>query len=350
MSTFDCHKDMEAFHAECVTLSSDDQTVMRKRRDAGRVRLKTGLEADGHAQPRETGSQGSYAMRTMTQDPEQDYDIDDGAYFKSSDLIDTNKVPLTPRAARERVRTALKQDNRLKHPAESKTNCVRQRYPEGYHIDIPVYRISISKDADGKDVDTFEHASGDVWIKSDARAVTRWFNNLVGTLNTGESDGSQMRRIIKLTKKQARSRMDWKQKTTSGICMTKLIVDHFVANPTREDECLLLTWRAVAAKLNSSLRIQHPIPGIKDLASNFDPKVAFFRDRLNDALTTLAVLEDPKCTQVKARRAWGEVFNTSFFGERPTDDESDGSAGRVAPFEVLSSSSVRRDDGERRFG
>ena len=28
-----------------------------------------------------------------------------------------------------------------KHDAEVHKNCVRQAYPEGYHIDIPVYRI-----------------------------------------------------------------------------------------------------------------------------------------------------------------------------------------------------------------
>src|SRR5690606_2119102 len=120
---------------------------------------------------------------------------------------------LTPLAARQRVCKALKQDDRLKHDAVVKTNCVRQPYPEGYHIDIPVYRITDVEDTSGDTIDQYELASGDNWVFSDARAVTRWFNNLVGELNAGESDGSQMRRVTKLTKRFARSRNSWKSKT-----------------------------------------------------------------------------------------------------------------------------------------
>jgi len=74
---------------------------------------------------------------------------------------------------------------------------VRQAYPEGYHIDIPVYRIVTSTDTDGKTVTDYELASEDTWTKSDARGVTRWCNNIVGDLNAGEADGNQMRRVTR---------------------------------------------------------------------------------------------------------------------------------------------------------
>lgn len=132
---------------------------------------------------------------------------------------------------------ALKWDGRLKQAALVMRNCVRQPYPAGYHIDVPVYRIVITQDKDGEKGEYCELASGDAWVRSDARAVTRWYNGLVGELNAGESDGSQMRRITKLTKKFAR-RQAWKQKTTSGITISKLVVDHFVARQDRDDEAL----------------------------------------------------------------------------------------------------------------
>ena len=64
-------------------------------------------------------------MRTMVQDADNDYDIDDGAYFKKDNLKDANGNQLTPYAARLRVCNALKQDDRLKHDAEIHKNCVR---------------------------------------------------------------------------------------------------------------------------------------------------------------------------------------------------------------------------------
>lgn len=75
---------------------------------------------------------------------------------------------------------------------------MRQKYPEGYHIDIPVYRIVRSKDASGNEVVEYELASGDNWVKSDARKVTRWYNDAVGTeLKAGDADTSQLRQVDK---------------------------------------------------------------------------------------------------------------------------------------------------------
>ena len=185
MTTVDCSSDMSKYHKEKVTLKRADQDDMRCRRDAGRTRLENGLQRDGHALPKETASQGSYAMRTMVQDPECDYDIDDGAYFKKHDLKDAYGNELTPYLARLRVCNALKQDGRLKHEAEVHNNCVRQTYPEGYHIDVPVYRIVTSTDEGGDTITEYELASKDAWCKSDARGVTRWFAGIVGDLYGG---------------------------------------------------------------------------------------------------------------------------------------------------------------------
>jgi hypothetical protein len=353
VSVIDCSNEMSAFHADEVTLGKPQQDVMRGRRDNGRTRLEKGLERDDYAPPK-MHSQGSYAMRTMAQDPQNDYDIDDGAYFWREDLKDAQGNDLGPLAARERVCKALRQDERLAYNATVKTNCVRQVYPEGYHIDIPVYRITESTDWSGKTTEKYEHASGDSWVASDARAVTRWFNDLVGDLNAGESDGSQMRRITRLTKKFARSRKPWKSQTTTGICMTKLVVDHFVSHE-REDVALRETWKNIHAALQWSSRVDHPVVPGAALAQAGDAKLAFFKDRLGEALKSLEVLDDKECTRKKARRTWDDVFNTSFFSDRPDQDDGNtggdggGGKGRSA-FGTVSGGVERRDDGGRRFG
>lgn len=349
MTILNCHDEMMGYHNDEVTLDQTDQSEMRTRRDAGRTRLTKGLERDGHPLPKEQASQGSYAMRTMHQDEQLDYDIDDGVYFEKVSLKDAAEQPLTPYAARERVCNALQQDERLKHPAEIKENCVRQRYPEGYHIDVPVYRISSEQNSQGDEVVVYEHASGNEWVKSDARAVTRWFNGYVGELNAGQPDGSQLRRITKLTKKQARSKIDWKSKTTSGICMTKLVVDYFVACTGRDDEALYETWKAIHRALSSSQKVRHPVLD-KNLAEEGDPEVLFFRDRLGEAIKALEPLSKSGGTRADALKIWDGIFNTTHFSEQATEEDSKSSASKRAPFVTTSSGAARRDDGDRKFG
>lgn len=320
MTTVDCNKEMKGYHADEVNLSNSDQTEMRNRRNSGRTRLKNGLTKAGFPSPKEFSSQGSYAMRTMVQDDACDYDIDDGVYFDKEDLKDADGDYLGARDARTRVRNALK-DDRLAYDAVVKTNCVRQQYPDGYHIDIPVYRTIRSKDIWGNEVVEYELASDDDWVKSDARKVTRWYTDAVGfELKAGESDTSQLRRITKLTKKMARSRVAWKRKTTSGICISKLVVDHFVARPGRDDDALHATWKAINVQLLLSERIRHPVYTDMNLAEKGDQCVGFFRDCLDDALETLKILDEYDCTRNKAGDAWDTVFNTDYFSVQISKD------------------------------
>lgn len=348
MADIDCDSEMTNFHREKVTLGLKQQQQMRVNRNAGRTRLENGLTDAGKPLPKEVHSQGSYQMRTMVQDDKNDYDIDDGAYFAYADLKDDNGNALTPLAARERVCDALKWDGRLKKEAEVKRNCVRQKYAEGHHIDVPVYRIVTTKNDEDEIMEHYELAGGDDWVMSDARAVTSWFNSKVGTLNEGETDGSQMRRLAKLTKKFAR-RQNWKKKTTSGICITKLVVDHFKASSNRDDKALRDTWKAIYSTLQVSTAIEHPVLA-SELASNGDSQVSFFRDCLNDALKELEVLDKNDCTRELAREAWDKVFDTDFFSKQPDNSDDGGGGSKGAAMAVTSVQTARRNDGGGRFG
>jgi hypothetical protein len=342
---YDCSKDMTAFHNEKVTLPGDDRVEMRERRNNGRTRLDKGLERDGHELPN-CHSQGSYAMHTMVQDDASDYDIDDGAYFSHKALQDNGR-DLTPAEAKERVRAALTQDNRLAYEAEIHHNCVRQPYPAGYHIDIPVYRINKDSNGTGSG-ETYELAASDGWTPSDAREVTRWFKKAVK--DAGEH-GRQLRWLTRLTKSFARSRTEWKKDTGSGITLTRLVVDAFKAVAGRDDEALRNTWQAISDRLEKSLVVEHPVND-GNLADDDDDKVAFFRDRLAEALETLKVLDDNP-TRGEARKAWDEVFNTTFFSRQPTTttgssgDSGDGSGKR---FKVDETARDKREDGGGMYG
>lgn len=105
---YDCNDDVLAFHNEKVTLSQPLRTAMRDRRNANRKRLKDRLKEKGLPLPQEFIKQGSYAMLSMVQDDDNDYDIDDGVYFAEEDLKDKDGNPLSPKATREFVCDALR--------------------------------------------------------------------------------------------------------------------------------------------------------------------------------------------------------------------------------------------------
>ena len=108
---------------------------------------------------------------------------------------------------------------------------------------------------------------------------------------------------------------------TSGIVITKLVVDHFVPSEGRDDEALLETWKAVRDQLKKSTQVAHPV-NASNLAEEGNAKVTFFKDKLDWALGELAVLENG-CTRSEARQAWDSVFDTDYFENLPEPKEED---------------------------
>lgn len=307
---FDCSKDVPAFHDEKVTLPQDERNEMRKRRDANRERLKTRLKDAGKPVPHEFIKQGSYAMRTMVQDPDKDYDIDDGVYFTQASLNKDDGADMTPREAKEMVRDAL-EDKRFDKKPEIKKSCVRVYYAAGYHVDMPVYRIRAS---DGK----FELASDDGWTVSRAADTEDWFNktNKEKSPDAG-TNGGQFRRCVRLMKKFARSRRDWKKDIAAGFTITKLAEECFFANVAREDVALRDCMQRVYDRLLVSLEVQHPVTQGAMLTSGPDDLgTKLLRDKLKDAIEDLKVLDNLNCTATQAAKAWDKVFNTDFFSVR----------------------------------
>lgn len=311
---FNCDSDVRAYHNDEVTLPQSERTNMSDHRDANRDRLKSRITI----QPSKFIKQGSYAMKTMTKDPDNDYDIDDGVYFTHESLQDSDGNDKAPRAARQMVCDVLADDRFNVQPAVRK-NCVRVVYNSGYHVDMPVYRI-ISGD--------YELASGDEWVHSRAADVEDWFNQKNMDLSPDESNGRQFRRIVRILKKFARSRATWKSNIASGFTITKLAADYYVPNAAREDQSLRDTMDAIHNQLCFSLEVEHPVtPGTKLTSGYNDSKTAFLRDKLADALNRLEVLDDEDCTSEQASKAWDFVFNTKFFSDRASASSRAATAG-----------------------
>lgn len=311
----DCSKDVLAYHDDQVTLPQPERTNMRDRRDNNRSRLLKRLEEAGKPCPKEFIKQGSYAMLTMVQDASNDYDIDDGVYFTQSSLKGPNGGDKTARDARQMVCDAL-QDARFTKQPEVRKNCVRVFYNDGYHVDMPVYRIR-------EDDEDYELASGSDWVHSRAADVEDWFNTANRTKSPDENNGRQFRRVVRMLKKFAKSRDSWKSQTACGFAITILTEDRYVAYKDREDIALRDTMQAIYTRLYYNLEVDHPVtPNTKVTKGPDDTKMKFFRERLKEALDNLAVLDDTNCTREQALKAWDKVFNTKFFSNRYEESKS----------------------------
>ena len=99
----DCNNDIRAHHDERVKLPKDKQIELTNRRDANRDRVRAGLERNGDPAPEDFVTQGSRAMGTTTQEPQNQYDIDDGVVFDAAALVGANGAEKAPLDARKLV-------------------------------------------------------------------------------------------------------------------------------------------------------------------------------------------------------------------------------------------------------
>ena len=312
---YNCSEDILAHHNEEVTLPQSERTNMRDRRNANRDRLKKRLRNSNKPSPQEFVKQGSYAMKTMVQYSEKDYDIDDGVYFGKEDLVGERGAEMSGFQARKMIRDAL-DDGSFREPPEVRPNCVRAHYAAGYHVDLPVYRRVTAADAWGNETQYHELASSE-WKRSDARDVTDWFYKENTEKSPDTTNGRQLRRIVRQIKKYARSRPSWTGQILSGFGITVLVTECFCDNATREDTALYETMKAMRDRLNGNLVVYHPITPNETITKGYDDgRVRFLRDRLTEAIDTLAPLFDRDCTRNRALKCWDKVFATTFFSDR----------------------------------
>ena len=307
---FDCAKDIRAYHDQDVTLPKTEQDAMRDRRNSNRSRLRNGLAAAGKPAPLEFVKQGSYAMKTMVRDPDNDYDIDDGVYFRKEDLVGERGAEMTSLQARQMVRDAV-DDGKFKRAPEVRRNCVRVFYVKGYHVDLPVYRRVVNSTVFGDEIH-YELAASSGWKRSDARDVSDWYEDE----RARSTDGVQLRRINRDLKKYARSRYSWRGGILSGFGISVLLTERFRQNE-REDRALYDTMVAIRDRLNWNLQVAHPVtPGDYITSGHDDAQARSFRDKLTEAIDTLQPLFEVDCTRERALKCWDKVFATTFFSER----------------------------------
>lgn len=310
---FNCNTEVCDFHNDEVTLNNTQQSEMRDRRDANRKRLKQGLDKNGDPSSDSHQAQGSYAMHTMVQDENNDYDIDDGVVFLKKDLVGSQGADKTALDARKMVCTAL-DNGSFTTPPQILKNCVRVMYQQGYHVDVPVYRQL--------DDASFELASSD-WKGSSPSKVTAWYNKAVCGKSPDGTHGRQLRRITKHLKIYKNSRSSWKVKMPSGFAISVLVVECYFSDE-RDDVSLHETMKAIINRLNFNLEVSHPVRNEKITKGSDDAQTTFLREKLSDAFKDLDILFDADCTRLQALKAWKSVFNHQFWTTQVNDENTKG--------------------------
>lgn len=320
-----CNNQLTGYEAEEIRMSNDERKDIYSKAVTNRQRVRVGLEYYKDPKPLGFRTQGSYAMRTMIRYRDGDYDVDDGIYFSIESLKDENGNNKEPLAAREMVCKAAA-DKRFNTQPKVRDNCVRIYFNEGYHIDVPVYRQIVEKNPYTDEVTKRQElAAKDTWRESDPLAVTDWFkkaNSKNSSDATASGSDGQLVRIVRLLKAFARSRKIWCNDIATGFSIAKLVVDLFSEDKGRDDRKLRDISKEIVNRLKLSEQIAHPVLN-ENIAEHGDAKVKFFREKLEENLPHLEVLDDAKCTHAQAMSAWDKFFNTEWFSKQPDPDEED---------------------------
>jgi hypothetical protein len=319
---FNCADDVVCYHDDEVTLPGKERTAMRGRRDANRKRVKDGLANGSKPKPREFVSQGSYAMKTMTQHPDNAYDVDDGVYFDAEALKGARGEEMSPLDVRNMIRDAV-DDGSFKTKPEVRAKCVRVHYDDGSHVDIPTYRRKTKTNfSTGAEEEYFELAGAE-WKRSDARDVTAWFDDQNTKQSPDQENGGQLRRITRLMKKFGTSRSSWHSRMAKGFTITALAVECFKPNSSREDQALYDTMKAIRDRLSWNKEVKHPVTPDEMLTTGSDDtKTSFLKAKLDEALEALQVLLRNDCTREQALKAWDKAFNTEYFSAREATEKA----------------------------
>ncbi|MEH6758259.1 MAG: hypothetical protein V7676_12240 [Parasphingorhabdus sp.] len=315
---YDTSKMIKQFLKDHVSLSQSELDDIKSKRDRNLKRVEDGLAENGKPSIVQSINQGSYAMQTMVQTPEQDdsrYDIDLGVSFDSEESK-------TPKTTRGWVKDALAaKASNMKNEPEDKGKCIRIVYADGYQCDFPVFRKITNAD----NTSSYEVALNDDWEPSDPNAINKWFNDRVSTLSPEIEGPYQLRRVVKLIKFYSKT---WQGSSNthypSGLLLTAITVQCFKACADRDDEALYGTLKSISL-INENLPVF--ANGIQISREKDVVRIKRLKDRAVKAIEHLDGLHnDADMDNDEARKCWKKVYKHSFFDPVVNSSETSKSA------------------------
>jgi hypothetical protein len=336
---FDYSYEIEKFWDEKVRMNQNFKEKLFAHRKANRDRLISRLPQKIEGLSISDSSfcpQGSMAMRTIIQTKfsDDEYDIDDGLILKKEELIDNEGNYLGTETIRNIILETLKDDRFVKQP-KLHTNCVRVYYAETdeekHHVDFAIFRRFNTADGVVKEL-----ANKDDWVESNPTQINYWFDTEVILRNANDGRGTQLRKLIQLLKRFARSRQDWD--LPNGLKLTMLAAECQDESNDRIDVAFRKLLCGIEQRLNNNMIIKnlaHPEqPEITKTSA--DPNVVNLLDKVSMAIDKLKDLDEIDCDREKARKIWDWIFKTDgFFESIESDDNGETGIASRTPSKVV---------------
>lgn len=247
--------------------------------------------------------QGSYAMGTMVNPLNGEFDIDDGVYLQHLDTSNKSDWP-TPETVHRWLVQAT--DGHTGQKPIDKRTCVRLRYAGQYHVDLPAYA-----ELNGDYLLAEKGEKG--WHRSDPLALTNCFNACV------KVHGEQLRRIVRYLKAWADFQSRRRGKMSNGLILTVMAANHFYPD-TRDDICFANILRAIANAVTVVFRVYNPVDATEELTLRLtDQQKNIFQEIVSDAAdaATEAIKTDDRH---EASNIWRIQFGDRFPAVRKEDD------------------------------
>ena len=304
---YDLHDLINRFYNDHVRLGTPKREILAENRNVCIDRLKVGLDQLGHSNQFRKLDQGSYAMHTLNQAIQNDYDIDVGLIFDAQDLPDS-----ALNARRQIKAGMIKGGGNFSRPPEAITNAVRVYYSAGHHIDFAIYRAYENEYGS----ELIEHAGSD-WTVRNPNAVTDWFIEQVGCKSpigiSATVKKNQLRRVVRLLKCFARARAG--ENLPGGLVISVLGVECYVPDYTRDDISLWETMERIYSRLLYQTEINHPSAGSPPLTNKkkYVDQVINFRNAIEEALDKIKILRNAKCTEEEALDCMDWMFSHKYW-------------------------------------
>lgn len=307
------------FHNNKVTLTEEQKELMRRRRRSNEDMIKKYIKENDLPQIIKFVKQGSYSMHTMIQSEINTSDIDNGIVFSKIELDNYKKREMTPLEARQMIFDVFAKSNAFKKMPECKKNCVRIFYADGFTIDIPVYRKL-------ENYSEYDLASAE-WKRSNPEGVTEWFNQAVIKYSPDETNGRQMRRVVRLLKFWCKSRASWNM--PSGFILSKLVEEAYISiignsigktkYLNRDDLAFVDTLEHIKRRLYFDKVVKHPvITGDNITKTAADSKLKELERKLIDWLPEINNMNSLNDSII----GWNKFFDTNFFNEFNDDEKN----------------------------
>lgn len=279
-----------------IKLSDHDRAILIAVRDSLRKRMKGNYlviaKKQGTSVELNFQSQGSYVMDTIIKPLNDDFDLDDGVYFQGN--LSSSQRP-SPQKFHDWVIQAIDKDNEYENITDKPT-CVRVRYKQGFHVDLPIYYADNFECPDLADTKRG-------WILSNPVEFIAWFEEKTKSgfqkafiyeallyaepfekwLSDIRKSDCQLRRLVRYMKAWADEK---REEMPCGIIMTILVANNFAVNE-RDDIAFRDTLVNVRNYLNSNgIKCPRPTSPVgEDLfASTSENDKLFFMKALNSLI------------------------------------------------------------------